>query len=60
MSADIAGNLKPEFAVFATFMSTGFEGQRLHKKQGCQMVHFSNQKSNFGKFCRALEWKVLV
>jgi hypothetical protein len=29
-------------------------------EQGCQMVYFQTKNSNFGKFWRALDWKVLV
>jgi hypothetical protein len=28
--------------------------------QGCQMVYFQTKKCNLGKFCRALQWKMLV
>jgi hypothetical protein len=28
--------------------------------QGCQMVLFHTKNPNFGKFCRALEWKMLL
>jgi hypothetical protein len=28
-------------------------------EQGCQMVCFQTKNLNLGKFCRALEWKML-
>jgi hypothetical protein len=28
--------------------------------QGCQMVCFQTKNPNFGKFCRVLQWKILV
>jgi hypothetical protein len=31
-----------------------------NQRQGCQMVCFRAKNPNFGKFWRALEWKVLV
>jgi hypothetical protein len=30
--------------------------QNLAGNQGCQMENFQTQNTNFGKFCRALEW----
>jgi hypothetical protein len=28
--------------------------------RGCQMVYFQTKNPNFGKFLRALEWKMLI
>jgi hypothetical protein len=28
--------------------------------QGCQIVYFHTKNPNLGKFCRAVEWKMLV
>jgi hypothetical protein len=30
------------------------------RDQGCQMVYFQTKNSNLGKFCRALNWKMLI
>jgi Mg2+/Co2+ transporter CorB len=30
------------------------------QRRGCQMVYFQTQHSNWGKFWRVLEWKMLV
>jgi hypothetical protein len=30
------------------------------KEQGCQMVCFQTKNPNLGKFCRALDWKMLI
>jgi hypothetical protein len=29
-------------------------------EQGCQMVYFQTKNPNLGKFCIALEWKMMV
>jgi hypothetical protein len=30
------------------------------ENQGCQMVYFQTKNLNLGKYCRALDWKMLV
>jgi hypothetical protein len=30
------------------------------RNQGCQMAYFQTKNPNLGKFCRALQWKILV
>jgi hypothetical protein len=32
----------------------------METKQGCQMICFQTKNPNWGKFWRALEWKMLV
>jgi hypothetical protein len=66
--------IPPEFIVFQyivrseDFVSRGsrlfprglsFEN-RQRIDQGCQMVYFQTKNSNFGKFLRALDWRMLI
>jgi hypothetical protein len=49
----------------ATLMYTQILGQLCHYlfsagRQDCQMVCFQTKNPNWGKFWRALEWKILV
>jgi hypothetical protein len=38
------------------YLNFGFRA----RKQGCQMVCFQTKSPNLGKFCRVLQWKMLI
>jgi hypothetical protein len=47
-------------SIFVDIFTVGnLDGCR-HWNQGCQMVYFQTKKSQLGKFCRALQWKMFV
>jgi hypothetical protein len=41
-------------------MLVGLVSMELYYNQGCQIVSFQTKNPNLVKFCKALDWKMLI